>query len=102
MTEAKDQGLGGWKGEINQGASLTKKGLVGAINRSGRKLDILRPGTVWVEESKLLGGGSNQGVSVAEREIGEKGIGERVIGERANLGTSDWEVIEIKNTVRNE
>ena len=39
---------------------------------------------------------------VGEQAIGEKWIGERVIGERENLGASDWEVIEKKNTVRNE
>ena len=32
----------------------------------------------------------------------EEVIGEPVIGEQANLGASDWVVIEIKNTVRNE
>ena len=41
---------------------------------------------------------SDQGVSIAEREFGEQGIGERVISEQANLGTSDREVIKIKNT----
>ena len=37
-------------------------------------------------------------MSVAERAISEKGIGEGVIGEQANLVTSDWEVVKIKNT----
>ena len=32
----------------------------------------------------------------------EEGIGEPVIGEQANLGASDWVVIEINNTVKNE
>ena len=78
---------------------MTKTGLLGAIEKSGSKLDIRRPGTWWVgaseqSGSERLGGVSNRGVSIAERAIGKQGT-----GERENLGTSDWEVIEIKNTV---
>ena len=49
-----------------------------------------------------MGGKRDRGVRVAERAIREQGIGERVIVERANLGASDWGVIERKNTVINE
>ena len=92
MWEAEDQGLGGWKGASDRGENLTKKGLVGEIERSGSKLDIRIPGTRWVGASKRSGSEQSGGVKVAER----------VIGERENLGTGDWEVIKIKNTLRNE
>ena len=39
---------------------------------------------------------------IFELSIREQGIGERVIGECANLGASDWGVIEINNTLKND
>ena len=49
-----------------------------------------------------IGGTRNWGVIVAEQTIGEKPIGGQVVGEQANLGASGWEVLKIKNTLRNE
>ena len=39
---------------------------------------------------------------VLDQVIVEQGVQERGIGERENSGASDREVVEIKNTVRNE
>ena len=45
MGESEDQGLGRWKVKSNRGASLTKKGLVGAINQGASwKVEDQRPG----------------------------------------------------------
>ena len=65
-----------WVKGSEQLGCLTKTGLVGVIERSGRKLDIIIPGTGWV-------GAIDWGVSVAEIMIGKKGIGERVIFDQA-------------------
>ena len=43
MGKAEDQVLGGWKRASDQGASLTKIGLLGDIKLSGSKLDNRRP-----------------------------------------------------------
>ena len=47
-------------------------------------------------------GMSDRGMSVVERAIREQCIRERVIGKQENLGASDWGLIKIKNTLRNE
>ena len=52
MGDSEYQGLVGWKGANDRGASLTKTGLVGVIEQSGSKLDSRIPGTRWVGESK--------------------------------------------------
>ena len=76
---------------------MTKKGLAGAIKRSGSKLGRIKPGTGWVGAREKLGGARNQGVIISEKVIREGGI-----SERANLCTCNWGVIKINNTVRNE
>ena len=73
---AEDQELGGWKVASDQGESLTKNGLVKAIKRSGRKMDIRRLGTGWVGASERLERNSDRGVSLWERVIREQGIRE--------------------------
>ena len=50
----------------------------------------------------MIGRKGDWGVSIADRAIREQDIGGRVISEQANLGASDWGVIEKKNTVIDE
>ena len=54
LTE-EDQGMGGWKGASDRGASFNKTWLVGDIYQSGRKLDSRRPGTGGLGASERLG-----------------------------------------------
>ena len=85
------------KGASNRGASLTKTGLVGAIEQSGSKLDSRRPGTGWVggwvgwnkraiREQSIGGSEHSSNESCGASDQG-KMIRERVNGEQANLGT---------------
>ena len=64
----------------------------------GIKLDQNRVcGIYWTIREQVGQQKTRDQVSRIKQEIREQGI-----GKRAHLGTSDWEVIKIKNTVRNE
>ena len=52
MRDVEVQGMGRWKGVIDRGASFSKTGLAGEVERSGSKMDNIRlvTGSVRVSE----------------------------------------------------